>query len=818
MKRVLLFVVLALFSSACRKTTALLGINSFFRPESVAFACYDRQSQRVVALTRCAEAPDDDEIRLLVLVTQWARGQVAAVDLVAKRAVDASELIPGFTYVNVGVSPTGIVHVDPSETGPAVTVISSYGARRVETLETGVFHPDIPPESGDGRFMRSALTLPDAPTDVGFVPTGDIAGARGLVVVAIPGLGSIGTVVLLDDGTLDEASLTLYPVSDAPAAVGGGFVDESSPWERICPLSRSPRLARGDLQMPVVLDDPAPHRLRIDAQGGAPIVLVADEGVPFIHRFEVSGGALVPLDAIATPVPILDFTFTPALGRELDDAPDTPASDRLLYGIDATDRSVLVLDYDASSPTFGDTLAVHGGEGRSDRLHLRSGASRIEVLTPGVNDALDPSSSDFGLCPSNVGTRAEQARPDRMRGVFLGVALGNGQVQFFDVWDFDATCRGGNASCQNPSRADDVYVSIRRNRPRVASFVNALPRVTGTPTLRYGSSPGRITETGTAADDGPGLEPFTSCPAGDYYLQGYPDPELYPNESALVCLTADPWSGVVQRFTALWEGSVQGSRFEGARIVDGPNGRPSIVVPSFDFCGVGALGQDNVVDAALGDDEPEAGYQGDFVFVSSPLPLALEAAPECAKFRIPANGERTPVLLRVLDAGRGRLDLGDGPSATVAEVRQCFTDPFGGELRVRDAYVFRASVSLNRHRVVEDVDERCTVDTSERPFDPSDPSSAYNFRVMEDKVFLHPLVAFTISGPGDGGLLPGSTTEAELVVDVGRIPSPLSLVNNGTIHDLAWSTVDERFYAVSTSGNALLRIRADGLSVTERLD
>jgi hypothetical protein len=822
MNRVVLFIALALLSTACRSTTALFGIDSFFRPETVDFACYDRSQNRVVAMSRCAEDTDDEEVGLLALVTQWARGQVAAVDLVAGKPVDASQLIPGFTYVNVGVSPTGIVHVDPSAVGPAVTVIASYGARRLETLETGVFHPDIPAESGDGRFLRSALTLPEAPTDVVFLPTDAIAGARGLVVVAIPGLGSIGTIALLDDGTLDDASLTLLPVSDAPATpVGGGLVDEADPWQRICPPTRAPHLAHGVAAAPVFLHDPAPHRLRVDTFGDDPVVLVADEGVPFIHRFALDEGALIELDAIATPVPLLDLTVTPALGRDLVDPPDMPGSERLLYGIDATDRSVLVLDYDETSATFGDALAVQSGEGPSDRLFFRSGATRVEVLTPGFARALDPDSSDFGLCPSNVASRAELARPDRMRGVFLGVALANGQIQFVDIWDLDATCRGGNALCQSPSIAEDVIVSIRRNRPRQASFVNALPRVTGTPTLRYGASPGRITESGEpATGDGPGLTPFPSCPGDDYYLQGYPDAEEFPGATPLVCLARDPWSGAVQRFTATWEGRVPGSGFEGARIVDGPNGRPSLVVPSFDFCGVGALGVDNVVDAGLDEVDPEAGYQGDFVFISAPLPFAREDAPECAKFRIPESGTRPPALLRVLDAARGRLDLGDGPNTTVAEVRACFTQPFGGHLQVRDAYVVRASVTLTRHRVVEDAEERCTLDTAERPFDPEDPRSAMSFRALEGRPFVHPLVAFTISAPGEGdeGLLPGSTTEAELVIDVGRVPSTLGLPNNGNVRDLAWNDIDQRFYAVNTSGNSLLRIRADRLAITERLD
>lgn len=818
MKRFVLLLALAAITPGCKKTTSLLGVDSFFRPEAVDFACYDRAAKRIVEMARCEAHAEGEELGLLALVTQWARGQVAAVDVELGRPVDASKLIPGYTYVNVGVSPTGIAHVDPSESGPAITLVSSYGARRLETLETGVFHPDIAAESGDGRFLRSAITLPEAPTDVVFIPSEDIPGARGLAVVAMPGIGSIGTVAILDDGTLDEASLTILPVSDAPASpVGGGVVDEADPWERICPPDRAPRLARTDLPAPIALGDPAPHRLRVDTEGDAPILLVADEGMPFVHRFELAAGALTELDPIATPVPILDLTFTPRLGRTLEDEPSAPSSDRVLYGIDAVDRSVLALDYDETSPTFGDLLAVQSGEGRADRIFFRSGARRIEVLTPGLARSIDPAESDFGLCQPTVLSRAELARPDRMRGVFLGVALANGQIQFVDVWDLDAPCRGGNA-CQNPVFGDDVYVSIRRNRPRLASFVSALPRVTGTPTLRYGSSPGRITETGEPSSGaGPGLLPFEGgCPGGDYFLQGYPSPVDFPNTSPVVCVAADPWSGAIQRVQATFEGAIPGAGFQNARVVDGPNGRPSLEVPDFDFCRAGVLGLDNVVDAALGSDEPEAGYEGDFVLVTSPLPFSRLDDPECARFRIPESGSRDPVLLRVLDAGRGRLDLGDGPTVTVDEVRACFTEPFGGEVHVRDAFVVRTTVSRGAHRVVEDEDGRCTIDVANQPFDPADPASARNFRAREGKPFVHPAVAFTIGGGED--LVPGSTTEAELIVDVGRVPGALTLSGNGNVRDLAWSEIDQRFYAIDTSGNTLLRIRADRLQVTERLD
>src|SRR5690606_9074162 len=170
MKRFVLLLALAAITPGCKKTTSLLGVDSFFRPEAVDFACYDRAAKRIVEMARCEAHAEGEELGLLALVTQWARGQVAAVDVELGRPVDASKLIPGYTYVNVGVSPTGIAHVDPSESGPAVTLVSSYGARRLETLETGVFHPDIAAESGDGRFLRSAITLPEAPTDVVFVP------------------------------------------------------------------------------------------------------------------------------------------------------------------------------------------------------------------------------------------------------------------------------------------------------------------------------------------------------------------------------------------------------------------------------------------------------------------------------------------------------------------------------------------------------------------------------------------------------------------------------------------------------------------------
>lgn len=826
-RSLLLFATIFIALSGCKGTSVLVGVESFLRPESIAFACFDSQEKVVVALEHCEgdRADEDEELRYipLALVTQWARGQLAAVNLATNQPIDASRLIPGYTYVNVGVSPTGLVSLDPSESGPAITLVASYGSRRIESVETGTFYPESKPAGEDGLYLRSAVILPDAPTDLVFLPSDEIPGARGIAIAALPASAQIATVAVLDDGSLDEASLTLYAVQDPPAlSVGGGTVDEDSPYEKICPLDRAPGLAVADARDPLTLGPPAPHRLRIDPYTEPPAVLVADSGIPYLHRFEFDGGALVEIEAIATQVPLLDFDITRPLGESVDDQPDGEYSARVLYGIDASDRSVLAIDFGPDSPSFGETIASSAGEGPSDRVFIRGGAARVSIVEPGFLEAQDPNSDAYGVCPPNENDRAQEARPNRLRGVFLGVATLSGDLHFIDVWDLDASCRGGGG-CVGPARADDQYVAIRRNRQRLGSFSSGAPTVIGTPHLRFGSSPGRIDESGQPGSGGGApLLPFSEgCPGGDALGQAYPSADLYPNSAPLICLATDPWSGTTQRFTAGWEAAIPGASFGAARLISqGATG--TLDVQDFDFCRAGVLGAEDVANAGLGDDEPEAGYGGDFIDVTSALPRSRAGDPSCVAFASNHLEARTPILLHVLRAARGELTLGDGPRYTVDEVAYCFDQPFAASVRVRDAYFVRGSLSGFGHRVIEDTDGSCIIDTAGQPFDPDDPSSAENFRAMEGKAFVHPLIAFTIGAPLNAdpaeGLAPGAEIDAELLVDIGRVVPPLSLPTRGNLRDLVFSPTDQRLYAVDTANNTLLKISLDGLEITHRID
>ena len=807
--------------AGCKGTTVLVGVESFLRPEAIDFACFDDEEKLVVALEKCEG--ESERFIQLALVTQWARGQLAAVNLNTNLPIDASKLIPGYTYVNVGVSPTGVIALDPSESGPAVTLVASYGSRRIESIETGTFYPESKAAAEDGLYLRSAVTLPDAPTDLAFLPSEDIAGARGLAILALPASGQVATIAILEDGTLDEASLALYAVQDPPpATTGGGTVDESAPYERICPLDRAPGLASAPARDPLTLGPPAPHRLRIDHYADPPAVLVADSGIPFLHRFEFDGAGLVEIDAIATQVPLLDFDITRPLGATVEDAPDGEYSERVLYGIDASDRSLLAIDFDESSPSFGETLASSAGEGAGDRVFIRGAAARISIIEPGFAKAQDPDSDAYGVCPPSESDRAQEARPNRLRGVFLGVATLSGDLKFIDVWDLDASCRGGN-NCVAPARADDQYVAIRRNRQRLGSFASSAPIVVGTPHLRFGSSPGRISESGDPGSGGGApLLPFSEgCPGDAELLQGYPSSALFPNQAPLICLASDPWSGTVQRFTARWEAAIPGANFGAARLASaGSTG--TLSVQDFDFCRAGILGAENITSAGLGDDEPEAGYGGDFIDVTSALPRSRVDDPACAPFVSNSVDARTPILLHIVRSARGELVLGDGPLYSVAEVAHCFDQPLGGTVRVRDAYFVRGSISGFNHRVIEEGDGSCGIDTALQAFDPADPGSAANFRAMEGKSFIHPLIAFTIGTPlnidSPDGLAPGADIDAELMVDIGRVIPPLSLPTRGNIRDLAFSPTDQRLYAVDTANNTLLKISLDGLEITHRID
>jgi hypothetical protein len=803
--------------AACNRGNTPPSPSSFDLPGDVSFGCVRLEEGDVeaafVELSACRvedDAADPATHSLIALVTQVATGEVAAVDVRRSISLDSQVVVPGFTYVRVGEIPTGIATIEPTGAAPSVTYVSTFGSRTIEAIETARFHPDVP--ESPTFPPTSIVDLPEGPTDLVFVPVVGDATKLGYVFAPMPAAGAIAQVAVSADGTLDGASLVVLPLDPDPLnALGPSSADEVSPYERVCPPLRNYVDATGVTPSAGPATASTPVKLEVDSSSSPPVLLVADETSPVIHRLEVLPTGAGALQGVAVDVPTVDLAVTPPVASDLD---ATSVDRRYVYAIDATDGSVLAVDYSPGSPTFGAILAVSVGTMRPDRIGYREPARAIEVITPELE-----SFGTLGLCSPTEPERADDASPSALRGVFLTVALENGLVSVVDVWDLEATCRGG-LDCQNPANSNDVEVAIRRHRPRLATFITERPVVTGAPSLSFETSPGLLDEQGEpSSGPGPGLAPV-DC-ASEFTpnsVPGFPD-----DGTSLICLRDDPWAGVNQRFTAIFDGIIPLSAGGNGLLVDAGGGAFRFEAPHAAFCEVGVLGGADVTASALGPVDPEAGYGGDQLEITGDLPPDIEADAEafaeCEPFDLPNDGsssDRDPIVFQVLAANQNELTVSALGDTDPAAILRCFPHPTAYRVRTRDAYMVAASGLPMRHRVVSEAGE-CRVDTATYPVVPGDPDSYRNFRAFPGQTFIHPLVAFEIV-EREASLALGQ--ESQLVFDVTRYPTQLALDLGAVpiVASMRWNAVDDRLYVVDEGQYQVAQIETDAFGILRFFD
>jgi hypothetical protein len=778
--------------TACGNTGTVIQPRTFDRPERVAFACYDRNSTSFVPLASCNDVEldrDSETFALIALVTQTAQGEIAAVDLDERLVLDADIRVPGFTFVLVGENPTAVVV-------PTLTARHAYVAnqtsRTISWLPLAQFHP----EAAATTDVGGELALPGSPSDMVLSPSEDF------LYVAFPDNGTIGEIAV--DATNPTAPLTFVreiPLdATVPAAVAE--VAGDAPYQRYCPEgfeAGMPRPTVGAPRVPTQLGaTPRPVQLVVDPFATPPVLLVADANLPRIHRLvlDPAGADAVLLPALAPAVPTREVALTPLVPASVG---ERSATQRYVYAIDALDNSVLAMDYTDGSLNFGAVLAVNTGHEANDRIAARAGVGRLRVITPGysVTGGMAPEECDPG-----VTAEAEEALPAALRGVFLMAGQVDGNVTIIDVYDLDATCRGG-AGCNDPEQTNDVNVRIERHRPRIGGLVADDPALLGFPTLTFDGSPGQIQDDGIASTlSGPRLEPFAACPAG--MLRAFPE-----SGTAIICVSADPWSSPSQTWVGDWEGqlpfAVGAGRFD---TTDGTLFRTA----DGDFCGWGVLGEADVTASALSTDDPLSGYVGDrIVFTGALSPsvqAALDAGTDSAFERCrPFSDveERDPVFLEIVEAREGEVVVrapirrgvtgspmeGDSPVAyTLEDVQACFAGVTPFAVHSRTSYVVRSSFASYLHRVVS-VGGSCRVDTT-LPLDPANPQTRVEGRAFANRAYVNPYVAFHVGARrSDGtaittmeGLASTLTITTRLLppialVDVGRVVSDLTLTPNG---------------------------------------
>ncbi len=589
MKRGLVLVSLlgALVSASAPGCTSGIGLASpraMNHPVDVAFACFDVSRPgvpTVVPLSNCTlrvdvpsntrQPPANAAMHMHALVTQSTRGEVGAVDLIARGVLDSDVSVPGYTFVPVGELPTRIV-VPPLD--PSCTYVASRGAvdgrhPGISIIDTrrfrsgaGVDHSPFP--------LHAPYVLPTAPSDMVLAPDG------GAFWITMDALGVLVRVPIVGSCQLGEIDLVV-PLFEDPATPVPFVPGSTTDLTRQCGLAAGtgpvapfvvdpPRSTEVDVRV-----DPEPVAIEIDEENGW--ILVADRALPMIHRVRLADGTL--LAPLATGVPVRDVVVTPRVPNSYELAPDPLAGtcsttgqhplgsvvpapsvsfSRYVYAIDETDGSVLAVEYsDPSATGFGEVIPLDvRGARRPDRMAMPVVARALEIITPQYDttaadprlapvgpDACTPSLSGnpngYGLCLPSAALPSQPPTPSVLRGVFLVVAAADGSIRMVDVYDLDAPCRGrshgapltvspgttvpdiAGTDCTAPTVGNDIAVYIRRHRPRVQQLLSSFVTIDAGPTVYFPGGGSVVLQTTGVPTGEPEPAPCTSdasCESG----------------------------------------------------------------------------------------------------------------------------------------------------------------------------------------------------------------------------------------------------------------------------------------------------------------
>ncbi|MEZ4288060.1 MAG: hypothetical protein R3A47_07930 [Polyangiales bacterium] len=216
------------------------------------------------------------------------------------------------------------------------------------------------------------------------------------------------------------------------------------------------------------------------------------------------------------------------------------------------------------------------------------------------------------------------------------------------------------------------------------------------------------------------------------------------------------------------------------------------------FCSRGVLGTDDVVESALVEGtDPEFGYAGDQLVVTSAIPDSRNEAsdPSCGRFV--DNLDRVePVVLgfEILHAEEFALTLGQPTQQefSLNDIVGCFGEHLDYEVRSRDAYTVSSTSLGFVHRVIA-TDNGCRVDT-DRAIVADDLDTYLNGRAFPNQVYSNPRVTFLIEPFGDSV---GNVDVSQLVFDINnpfqswRFSTGSNLASQSTISSLPRRTLYE---------------------------
>jgi hypothetical protein len=754
---------LLLVAAGCSDDSVVIPPRNFERAESLAFACYDQIDRIMVPLSACEAAdPDDfgDRLTTLALVTQTARGEVAAVDLESEQVLDLDTTVPGFTFLRVGESPSAIVV--PAE-DPTFAYVASFGSRTVQAVATWRLHP----AAGTGALEPLPIALPGGPTDLVLGPPVD-GGAPHYLYAAVPEAGVVVEIFIGGRQLVRTRDVPLLTGVE-PAVLAGAPSREAEAltcpreYPLVDPVVGAPRepVATGAT--------PSPVALAFDREEGR--VLVADTSLPLLHVLPVDGeGMILPdRDAITVGVPTRDVVITPSVPGSLTADGNPPA--RFIYAIDATDQSILVVDDGPSSPSRGAVLPVAAGADPFDRIEFFAGARSLEVLRPGFAEGAACGSTDFA------------AEPRQLRGLFVAVALTDGTVRIVDVHDLDAPCRGRDCAQGGTPNELDELVFVRRHRPRIGGFVTEEMAIAGAPTFVINDTPERVLADGTTESGAsPGLAPVT-CDGS--FIRLYPPAD--EGEEPLVCGIGDAWAATEEEWSATWQGAIPGA--------------------------TGGLGRFDPTDGsfrATGARFCDRGVSGDaeWLVITSDPPAAREGESDpCTIFRPDAIGREPVIGFAIEMAQQDILTLGAATLGTynLDDARGCFGELMTWEIWSRDSYTVAGGATGYVHDVEggPDAEDACT-----RP----DPAAPMPGRAVPGVLFDNGVIRFLI--PPFGMMQPEAEELTRLSFPVAQVPDPLVIVRPSTgvpvttlPGALRFNTVDESLYVIDSASSAgLVRV------------
>ncbi|MBX7194728.1 MAG: hypothetical protein K1X94_21920 [Sandaracinaceae bacterium] len=779
---------------ACSQTPIVATVRTFNRPVQAVLVCLETGSGNPRTISDCtldSSGVTPTGLAMHALVLQEARGEVASVDLVARKVMDADPAIPGYSFVAVNPLPTAIV---VPETTPSCAFVTSAAEDTIEAIDLHQFRS----EGLAAAVEHDPIELAGAATAMVLDPS------EAALWVAMPERSSVARIPIegCAFGALEEIALE----ATVPDGIVGAPEDDRAT-SRYCPATFTPA------PLPTIMPrevEPLDVVARPAVLAVGRELLVGDRALPLIHRVDFA--ARVPLAPIAAGATIRSLAVTPEVPNSFDAT--SPDRSRYVYAVDDADGTVLAVEYsDPASPAFGAVLPVGAASSvRPDRMPFLTGARTLEVIQPRY-DELTPFDN---LCdPANIPDDIAAPAYSTLRGVFLAIGMTDSTVRFVDVFDSDAPCRGRvEGATEDCTSTSETFVYERRHHPRVGERRTTVGVTANDVSFLVNGATVRLSESS---------EELTSitCPSSLDPIFG-----TVADGTVRVCGHSDPYEAVTEIWSAAWQGAISGtasSTGNFSRLDDG-----SIALDArVDFCAAGVLGAAQVASAPA----PESGFGGDVIAITNTLTSTMAEVDRCkAVVGIEGSSQSPrPVLVPIassstrpdglLEPYRGRLIFDasapvlDRATAglTLEDVLTCFGDQLVRfDVRVRDSFSVIGSRSGQRHRVIRADDGTCEVDETL--------SVSRQSRAQAGALFANDLVAFQIAARP-------STDSTELRVTIGTVPATLNLdvgaVASSTSRglalpsDIVWSSVYERMYIVDVERRGLIELTMQPLVYTQ---